>query len=136
MSEPAAVTPPKSLSSDERALPAIVYGLYAAQFFTGFTILIGVIMAYVCRDRSEGITRSHYDFLISTFWRSIPFLLLVAVSGAVGLVLSIVLIGIPILAFAAFLFAAICVWYAIRLVIGAVHLARGEAHPRPDTWLA
>ncbi|HYG26375.1 MAG TPA: hypothetical protein VD906_05675 [Caulobacteraceae bacterium] len=136
MSEPAAATPSKSLSSDERALPGIVYALYVCQFFTGFTVLIGVIMAYVCRDRSDGIARSHYDFLISTFWRSIPFLLLVAVSGTIGLVLSIVLIGIPILAFAAFLFVVICVWYLVRLVIGAVHLARGEAHPRPDTWLA
>lgn len=136
MSEPAAAAPQKSLTTDERFLPGITYALYLLQFFTGFTVLIGVIMAYVCRDNAEPVAKSHYDFLISTFWRSIPFLLVALVAGTVGLVLSIVLIGIPILMAAVFLFAAVCVWYLIRCVVGAVKLAQGQPHPRPDTWLA
>jgi uncharacterized membrane protein len=138
MSEPAAATtpPPPATTTDERVLPGIVYGLYFLQLFTGFTVLIGVIMAYVLRDRATEVTRSHYDFLIATFWKAIFPLLVSIVAFVVGLVLSIVLIGIPILMGAVFMFAAICVWYLIRCVVGAVYLAQNQAHPRPETWLA
>lgn len=138
MSEPAATTqsPPPASTTDERVLPGIVYALYLIGLSHGLTILIGVIMAYVCRDKAGPVARSHHEFLIGTFWKSVPFLLLAFVAFVVGLVLSIVLIGIPILMGAIFLFSAIWLWFLIRCVVGAIYLFRGEAHPRPDTWLA
>jgi len=139
MSEPTTTimepTPPARATSDERILPGIAYALYIAALFNGFTALIGVIMAYVCRDSASPTARSHYDFLIGTFWKSIPFLLVTAVIFTVGLVLSIVLVGIPILMGALFLVGAWWVWFFVRCVLGAIYLARGEAHPRPGSWL-
>lgn len=137
MSDPTAASPtPPAITNDERILPGVVYALYLIGLSHGLTILVGVIMAYICRDKAGPVARSHYDFLIGTFWKSIPLLLVTAVAFTVGLVLSIVLIGIPILMGSLFLFGAIWVWFLVRCVIGAVHLVRGEAYPRPDTWLA
>jgi len=138
MSEPTTTvepTPPAAVAGDERVLPGIAYALYIAALFNGFTALIGVIMAYVCKDSASPVAKSHYDFLIGTFWKSIPILLITGVIFAVGMVLSIVLIGIPIVMGAMFLLGAWWVWFFVRCVLGAIYLARGEAHPRPGTWL-
>jgi len=101
-----------------------------------FTAVIGVIVAYVLRDRAGPMARSHYDFQIATFWWSFPPLLLCFVLAAVGVPLMVILIGFPILMAAAFVFLAWFIWFVVRCVVGAVHLARNEAHPRPDTLMA
>lgn len=137
MSDPATTTtpPPPATTTDERLLPGIVYGLYILQFFTGFTALIGVIMAYVCRDRANAMARTHYDFLISTFWWSIPPLLLVVVMTIIGVPLMLVLIGFPILVAAGIVFLLWFIWYVVRCIVGAVRLAQGEAYPSPGAVL-
>jgi uncharacterized membrane protein len=137
MSEPTPTSPtPPSLTSDARVLPGVVYALYILTFFTGFTALIGVIMAYVLRDRAEPMTRSHYDFLISTFWWSWPPLILGTMLTVIGFPLMLVLIGFPILIAAGVVFALWFVWFVVRCVTGAIYLLRGEAHPRPAAWVA
>lgn len=137
MSETATQNPPPAASTqDERILPGIVYALYLIGLTHGLTIIIGVIMAYVCRDSASEKQRTHYDFLISTFWKAVPLLLITFAAFTVGLVLSIVLIGIPIVMASAFAFGAIWLWFLIRCVVGAVYLAQDQAHPRPNTWLA
>lgn len=133
MSEPATSTtpPPPAATTDERLWPGIVYGLYVLQFFTGFTILVGVIAAYVLRDRASEAVRSHYDFLISTFWWSIPPVIVASVLFIVGIPLSFILVGIPFMIFAAMIMALWAFWYLLRCVVGGVRLARGEAYPHP-----
>ena len=135
MSEPATTTatpPPPASSTDERVWPGIIYGLYILSFFTvWFTALIGVVMAYVMRDRAGPVARSHYDFLISTFWWSIPPLIIGTVLAVVGVVLMLVLIGFPILFAAGAVFLLWFIWFVVRCIAGAIYLARGEAYPRP-----
>jgi uncharacterized membrane protein len=129
--------PPPPATDDDRLGPGIVYGLYILSFLSvWFTAVIGVIVAYVMRDKAGPVARSHYDYLIATFWWSVPALLLALVLVAVGLPLSLILIGIPILMASAFVFLAWFLWFVVRCIVGAVYLARGEAHPRPDTLLA
>ena len=128
--------PPAKAGHEDRVLPAIVYALYLIGLTHGLTILIGVIIAYVARDGAGPVARSHYDFLIRTFWPALIGMLLIFLIGTVGLVLTLVLIGFPILMGAAFLFFALWVWFLVRCIVGAIHLARGEAFPRPETWLA
>ncbi len=128
--------PPARAVHEDRVLPAICYVLYLVGLSHGLTIIIGAIIAYVARDGAGPVARSHYDFLIRTFWPALIGVLLVFLIGTVGLVLSLVLIGIPILMGAAFLFCALWVWFLVRCIVGVVYLARGEAHPRPDTPLA
>lgn len=134
--EAAETPPPAKPAHEDRVLPAIVYGLYLIGLTHGLTIIIGVIIAYVARDGAGPVARSHYDFLIRTFWPAVIGVLLVFMIGTVGLVLTIVLIGFPILMAAGFLFLALWVWMLVRCIVGAVYLARGEAHPRPNTPLA
>jgi len=128
--------PPAKAVHEDRVLPAIVYVLYLVGLTHGLTILIGVIIAYVARDGAGPVARSHYDFLIRTFWPAVVGLLMVFLIGTVGLVLTLVLIGFPILMGAAFLFLALWVWILVRCIVGLVYLSRGEAHPRPATPLA
>lgn len=130
---PAAPTP--VAASEDRVLPAVTYGLYFLSLVTGFTLLLGLILAYVVRDKAGPATRSHYEFLIRTFWIGVAVVIIGAVTFAVGLPLSFVLIGLPLLALSWAIFGLLGVWFVVRLVLGAVYLARGEAYPRPRAWL-
>ena len=63
--------------------------IYVA-YLLGITALIGVVMAYVNRPEAEDWARDHYTFLIRTFWIGCAY-------GLVGVILSFVIIGIPML---------------------------------------
>lgn len=49
--------------------------------------------------------------------------------------LLVVLIGIPIIVLGGLIIGAIGLWFAARCVAGLYYLVRGEAYPRPLTWL-
>ena len=54
--EPAASAPPSL-----RTMAIVVHGLYAAGFLTGFTTIIGLVIAYVKRGEAAGtIYASHF----------------------------------------------------------------------------
>jgi uncharacterized membrane protein len=132
----AAPQPPAKPAHEDKVLPVITYVLYLIGLTHGLTILIGVIIAYVARDGAGPVARSHYDFLIRTFWPALIGVLVAGAAMVVGVVLSLVLIGFPILFAAGALFLAIWVWVMVRCIVGLIYLSRGEAHPRPATWLA
>jgi len=92
----------------------IVYGLYTlGLFLTGLPTIIGVIMAYIKRKEFNGtIYREHMDMLIRTFWYSLLFSIL-------GALTTWLYIGFVILFFAG-------VWYIYRLVRGFVRLHDGK----------
>ena len=90
---------PRSVVSDH-ILAVVIYLLYFVGYFTGISALIGVIIAHVKVEESEPVLRSHYRFLIRTFWIGLAYL-------AIGIPLCLVLIGFPI---AVWWF----VWSAIR----------------------
>jgi uncharacterized membrane protein len=134
MSEPMQ-TAPALTATEDKVFPAIVYGLYLVGLANGLTIILGVILAYASRERASLAMRSHYDFLISTFWLGLFTAIAAGVLMAVGAILSIILIGFPIMGLAWLIFSALGIWFVVRLVVGAVHLARDEAYPRPNAWL-
>jgi uncharacterized membrane protein len=121
---------------DDRTMPAVVYGLYLLAFATGVTAVIGVILAYVNRDAAGPKMRTHYVLLIRTFWMALGWCVLGLLLFVVGLPLSVVLIGLPLLALSWVIWALVGVWYAVRLVIGVICLARDEPYPRPYSLLA
>src|ERR1700687_4727891 len=45
-----------------------VYILYLGGFLTGITVLVGVAIAYLQRDKTDRISQSHFQFQIATFW--------------------------------------------------------------------
>src|SRR5437763_14885570 len=45
-----------------------VYILYLVGFLTGITVLVGLIIAYLQRDKTDRVSQSHFQFQITTFW--------------------------------------------------------------------
>lgn len=100
----------------------LAYGLYAASIFTvGMAAVAGVVVAALKQGEMVGtLYESHLRYLIRTFWGAL-------IGLAVGGVLSVILIGIPIVWLTG-------VWYVFRVAYGIVRLLDG----RPVTaegWL-
>ena len=127
-------------TSEDRTMPAICYGLYLLAFATGITAIIGVIIAYAQRSTAGPDMHSHYTFLIRTFWLGIVFAIVGGIVGgilmAIGAVLTVILIGFPIMAIAGLIWGVTAVWFGLRCILGLVYLSRGEAYPRPYAVLA
>jgi len=99
----------------------LLYILYLASVLVGITGLIGVIMAYMSKDQAPDWLKTHYNFLIRTFWIGLVFCV-------IGTVLMIVLIGW-------FILLATVVWWIVRCVKGLSLLGRGEPVANYQTWM-
>jgi uncharacterized membrane protein len=112
--------PPRPIVSDN-ALALAVYVLYGVGYFTGVSALIGVVIAQVKVGDTDPVLRSHYQFQIRTFWIGLLYL-------AIGIPLSMVLIGLPVLA-----------WWFVRSLIRITKgiIADNEYKPigHPRSWL-
>jgi uncharacterized membrane protein len=113
------VTPQTPVVSNY-GLVLTVYILYLVGFLTGITVLIGVIIAYLQRDETDPICKSHFQFQITTFWMGLVFFF-------VGLLTIHIVIGALILIWWAF-------WTLIRCVKGLLILNKGNAIPEPNSW--
>lgn len=122
MTEPAPAAPPPSGTRPDTTMPHLVYALYAAALVNGLTALVGVAVAHVKRAEAAGTwLASHYDWQIRTFWWTLLFM-------AVGAVTIYVLVGFPIM------FAA-GVWFLYRVVKGWVRLGSARPIENPTAWL-
>jgi uncharacterized membrane protein len=110
----------RSIVLDDK-LALAVYVLYGLGYFTGITALMGVIIAHVKVDDAEEVLWSHYRFQIRTFWIGLLYL-------SVGFLLSVVLIGLPILLWW-------FVWSLIRIVKGGLLLIEHKPIVDPASWL-
>jgi uncharacterized membrane protein len=79
--------------------------------------------------------RSHYTFLVRTFWMGFAWSFLWGCLFAISIPLSFILIGIPLLLLSKLMLSLGVVWYGVRCIVGVVFLAQGEAYPRPYSWL-
>lgn len=98
----------------------LIYILYFVSIFIGFTALVGVVMAYLNRNKIGGFVETHYTWLIRTFWIGILYSL-------VSLVLMFVGIGF-------ILMIGVAVWVIVRLVKGLQALGRSQPIADPQTW--
>ena len=110
-------------STDPRTWAMIVWGLYIASYFTAFiTMIVGLIIAYVKRGELAGTPfELHMTSAIRTFWISL-------IGGIIGVVLSIVGIGIVIL-------IALAVWQIFRVIRGMIRAVDGRPIEDPAGWL-
>jgi uncharacterized membrane protein len=122
-------------AAHDRTLPAIVYALYLIGIVSGFTVLIGLLLAYLNRDQATPETRTHYTFLIRTFWLWIVWMLIGGALLIWGGIFSLILVGLPFLALGWIILGLVHAWFALRAIVGVIYLARGEAYPRPYSWL-
>jgi uncharacterized membrane protein len=105
----------------DNILAVVVYLLYFVGYFTGISVLIGVVIAHVKIDDTDPVLRSHYQFQIRTFWIGLLYL-------AIGFPLCMVLIGFPVLVWW-------LVWSLIRLVKGIMALNEYKPIANPRSWL-
>jgi uncharacterized membrane protein len=105
--------------SDERQMAAIVYVLFLAPL-GGLTHLIGLVLAYVARDSAPDWLKTHYTYLIRTFWIGVLYFL---ISG----LLCVVLVGFVLL-------PVVFIWLVVRCAIGLTRLVRSEPVARPLSW--
>ena len=124
-----------AVTAEDKTLPVVCYVLYLLAFATVFSVFVGLIIAYSNRDTVGWKMRTHYSFMINTFWMAIGWYILGGALFAVGGIFSFILIGIPFFMLGCFILAAVSVWFAVRCVLGLVYLSRDEAYPRPDAWL-
>lgn len=120
--------------AEDRTMPAVVYALYLLGIVNGLTVLLGLILAYANRGGSGARARSHYTFLIRTCWLWLAWVLIGVLLLAIGIPLSFVLVGIPIAAVGWVILALDHVWFAVRVILGVIYLARDEPYPRPYSW--
>ena len=120
MSQSLEPNPPSSSAwSDERQIALIAYILFLAPL-GGVTHIIGLVLAYVARDNAPQWLKSHYSYLIRTFWMGLLYFL---IAGA----LCALLIGFALLPF-------VFLWFIVRCAVGLMRLFRNEPIPRPETW--
>lgn len=99
----------------------VIYVLYLVGFIIGISAIVGIVLAYLNRGKSEPWMETHYTWAIRTFW--------IALLGAlVSLVLMIIGIGF-------LLMIALAVWVIVRCVVGLQLVARNEAIRDPQSWL-
>ncbi|HKR88397.1 MAG TPA: hypothetical protein VJS38_09485 [Phenylobacterium sp.] len=119
---------------EDRTMPAVVYALYLLGLVNGLTVLLGLILAYANRGGAGARMRSHYTFLIRTCWLWLAWMIIGALLLAVGIPLSFVLVGIPMAALGWAIVGLDHVWFAARVILGVIYLARDEPYPRPYSW--
>ncbi len=120
MSQPPYAPPPSSsIFSDERQMAAIVYVLFLAPL-GGLTHIIGLVLAYVARDSAPEWLRTHYTYLIRSFWMGILYFLIAGV-------LCVVLVGFVLL-------PIVFIWLVVRCALGLMRLVRNEPIARPASW--
>lgn len=98
-----AVDPVASAPPSLRTMAIVVHSLYAASLLTGFTGIIGLIIAYVKRSDATGtIYASHFSYAIRTFWIGLAM-------AFVGILLCFVGIGLLLL-------PLVGIWFIVRVV--------------------
>jgi uncharacterized membrane protein len=125
---------PTGTVTEDRTLPAIIYGLYLLGVANGVTAILGLVLALANRGRAGERMRTHYTFLIRSCWLWLAWMAIGIVLIVVGAPLSLVLVGIPLLLLGKAIVGLTEAWFIARVVVGAVYLARNEAYPRPYSW--
>jgi len=121
---PPAPPTPATVTHDERQMAFVVYILYLAHFVPVIgwdATIVGVVLAYVERDTAAPWLKSHFTFLIRTFWIGLLFYV-------ASIALCVILIGIPLL-------LATWVWFIVRCALGLSRLLRSEPYPTPESWV-
>ncbi len=127
--------------------PAIVSLLYMLNIFLGFSVFVGVILAYVWRGDGETQEweKTHYTYLIRTFWIGLVVMVAVFVlwmGTFIGVVASqagqneppppwffLVIFGvIP-------LWLLSAAWFFTRCILSMVRAGICQPMPKPKTWL-
>ncbi len=99
----------------------IIYILYLLIFIMPNLPLIGVIFGYIFENDAKTILKSHYQYLIRSFW--IGLLYLIIAGATIFIVIGFILIPLWV------------IWWIIRMAKGIKSLTRNEPIANPKTWI-
>jgi uncharacterized membrane protein len=111
---------PQSPLMSNYGLVLTVYILYLVGFLTGITVLVGLIIAYLQRDKTDRVSQSHFQFQITTFWIGLLYFFAGLLTLHIGIGALILLWYV--------------VWTVIRCVKGLLALNMGEPIRNPNSW--
>jgi uncharacterized membrane protein len=135
--------PPKADWSFQINPPTLICVLYIAGYFTVFSAVVGVVLAYIWRCEDNAAWEdTHYLYLIRTFWMAV-----FGLGGGIVALIAGVLFGLDsgsdltpggIVAVGAgiVLLFALIVLLAVRCALSLVNAQRSRPMPRPRSWLA
>jgi uncharacterized membrane protein len=116
-------TPLSPAPQDGRGAAMAVYVLFLLSIpSAAIFALIGVMVALASRDDASPLARSHLDYQIKIWFTSFWWTIALFVAAAVGMVLTVVLIGFPILWLAGLGFLIIFLWFTVMSFIGLLAL--------------
>src|SRR5207249_3711100 len=97
-----------------RSAANLNYILYIIGFFTGVTALVGVILAYSHRDTASETFRSHFDWQIKIFWRSVRFFVVMSILYFVFTLIAVVTLGLGFILY--FIPFGIWIWWLVSTI--------------------
>jgi uncharacterized membrane protein len=110
-----------------RSAAFVVYVLYLMSIpSVGVLALVGVVVAYIARDDAVGWARSHIENQIAAWWTAVWWNICFAALFIVGVILSIVLIGIPLIWLACLGWFIVMIWFTVKSVFGLIALLDGR----------
>ena len=121
------MTYPAIPESAGRGSAFLVYCLYLLSIpSAGIFALIGVILALTARSEAAPLPRQHLDDQVRIWMISFWWHVILAIVCVLGWILTIVLIGFPILAIVAFGWFILMVWFTIKSALGLMALLDGR----------
>ena len=113
---------------DDRGKAGAVWILYiVALFSAGLSLIVGALLAYVFRGDASPWLRSHYDEQIRIFWWGVVWAALAAVLIGIGIPLSFVIVGIPILLIGLLIAGLSWLWVLVLSIKGLARLKESRA---------
>jgi uncharacterized membrane protein len=110
-----------------RVSAMLVYGAYLLSIpSAALFAVVGVVIAYVTRAEAAGNARLHLDRAIALFWSAAWWNIGFAVLFCIGIVLTVILIGIPIMWVAGIGWFVVMVWFTIMSLLGLIKLLDGR----------
>jgi uncharacterized membrane protein len=100
--------------------PVIVSGLFLLSVVSGLTLIIGVILAYTWKGEAEEWERSHFHYLILTFWMTLA-------AWIAGVILLLATFGSDLMFLPILGVVAVAIWVIFRSVKSLVRA--GERRP-------
>lgn len=110
-----------AIDAEDRTLPLVTYVLMLLSVVTGATAALALVIAVISRKAAPEVLKTHYDFLIQTFW--VAFFSLGMVFALAGLWGFMGYEWLP--SIGRLVFLLVSLWVVVRSVIGMLRLRDG-----------
>ncbi len=118
-----------AIKAEGRTLPLVTHVLMLLSIVTGATGLVAVMIAYMSMRGASDEHRSHYAYVIRTFWVA-----MIALVALFAFAWSFVLFPFSFLpVYGRLLYLLISLWIIVRSTVGIMRLTGGEGISNPNT---